>query len=110
MGFEVRGNMTKNDLRDGDIVTLRNGDRLVYAIGNFFDLCRNFDNEITTLTDINEDLTRNNEYAEDEDIVKVERSTGYETVFVREEKEVKEMTIEEIYKALGYEVKIVKRH
>ena len=44
---------------------------------------------------------------ENNDIMKVERPVMYHTVFERDET-VKEMTLDEICKALGYEVKIIK--
>ena len=101
----------KKDLEEGDIVTLRNGDRLIYAPDNFCDfadLSENNCNSLTDLTDLKDDLTfdgidrdRNN------DIVKVERPVSYYTAFEREDK-AREMTVEEISKELGYEVKVVK--
>lgn len=103
-------NFTKDDLQDGDIVTLRNGDKLVYSKYNedFTDLYdSNHDNYLCDLYNLDDDLTCNS-YDEGSDIVKVERPTSYATMYEREENEVKEMTIAEIIEALGYEVKIVK--
>lgn len=99
---------TKNDLQDGDIVTLRNGDRLIYGDENFFDLNTSCHNGIYMSCHINTDLTRNREHHTDEDIVKVERPTEYKTVFVRKEKEVKKMTVSQICEELGYDVEIIK--
>lgn len=96
--------MKKADLKNNDIVTLRNGDRLVYARESFKDLNDNFSNPISSKGNINEDLTYymgENEY----DIVKVERPVKYETVFEREE--VQELTVDEISERLGYKVKVV---
>ena len=100
---------TKDDLQNGDVVTLRNGDKLVYVRDrDFEDLTTDYANELTGIYELTDNLeyeycdVRNKDY----DIIKVERPT-YTTVFERDE-EVKEMTIAEISKALGYEVKIVK--
>lgn len=96
---------TKNDLKDGDIVTLRNGNKLIYADEDFMDLERNNDNSLSDLDDLTDDL-KYDEY-KNYDIMKVERPVCFSTVYERDET-VREMTIEEISKALGYEVKIVK--
>ena len=95
----------KDDLKNGDIVTLRNGDRLVFVGSeDFIDLSDDNDNCLSDICDLEDDLTH---YSyEDSDIVKIERPVEYTTVFTRGE--VKEMTVEEISKALGYEVKVVK--
>ena len=97
-------NMKKQDLKNGDIVILRNGDRLVYTDCGFKDLSKDFHNCISLLSDLNDDLTYCSE-RESNDIVKVERPVKYETVFEREE--VKELTVDEISKRLGYKVKVV---
>ena len=92
-------NFTKSDLQEGDIVTDREGDKSIYH-----------DEELIGDTDIidhfNDDL-KSRSGNDDYDIVKVERPIKMETVF-EEEPEVREMTVEEISKALGYEVKVVK--
>ena len=63
---------------------------------------------IPDLDDLNEDLTFARDYDDEENkVVKVERPATYYEVFNRDES-VREMTVEEISKALGYEVKIVK--
>ena len=95
----------KDDLKNGDIVTLRNGDRLVFVGGeDFIDLSDDNDNCLSDICDLEDDFTH--ESYEDSDIIKIERPVEYTTVFKREE--AKEMTVEEISKALGYEVKVVK--
>ena len=99
----------KEELKEGDIVTLRNGDRLIYAPDNFCDfadLSENNCNSLTDLTDLKDDLTFDG-IDRDSDIVKVERPVTYYTAFEREDK-AREMTVEEISKELGYEVKVVK--
>ena len=98
---------TKKDLKDGDIITLANGDRLLYYDEDFRDLSDDHTNNILDLNDLNNDLTYKHDYdKETNKVVKVERPTSYYEVFNRD-KEVKELTVEEISKLLGYEVKIV---
>ena len=103
--FEKLNIVSKDDLKNGDIVTLRNGDRLVFVGGeDFIDLSDDNDNYLSDICDLEDDFTH--ESYEDSDIIKIERPVEYTTVFKREE--AKEMTVEEISKALGYEVKVVK--
>ena len=103
--FEKLNIVSKDDLKNGDIVTLRNGDRLVFVGGeDFIDLSDDNDNCLSDICDLEDDFTH--ESYEDSDIVKNERPVKFTTVFTREE--AKEMTVEEISKALGYEVKVVK--
>ena len=89
---------TKSDLQEGDIVTDREGCKSLFHNGAL----RGRTLSIYGLTDDLKD--KDGEY--DNDIVKVERPIKLETVFER--KEVREMTVEEISKALGFEVKVVK--
>lgn len=98
---------TKDDLKEGDIVTLRNGDRLIYANGEFTDCSDDNDNYLEYLSELEKNLTYEGNHR-DNDIVKVERPTGYNTLFERQEEEVKEMTLKEVCEKLGYEIKIVK--
>lgn len=98
---------TREDLRDEDIVTLKNGDKLRFLEDDFDDISGSWNNNLCELCDLNDDLTMKDRNLCESDIVKVERPIKYITVFDRS-KEVKEMTISEISKALGYEVKIVK--
>lgn len=99
--------ISKADLQDGDIVTLRNGDKLLYHNEDFIDMSDDNDNYLSDINEINENLTYEDRDEKDNDIIKVERPTGYTTIFERDEK-VKEMTLKEVCKELGYEVKIVK--
>lgn len=105
----VKIDFTKADLQTGDVVTTRKGTRLLLIDEHF----KWLDGEACTLDylfELNDDLTYNYDLYvgnENNDIIKVERPT-YTTVYERDENEVKEMTIAEISKALGYEVKIVK--
>ena len=91
---------TKSDLQEGDIVTDREGCKSLYSNGNFVGKTLN----IKWFTDDLKDIDGES----DNDIVKVERPIKLETVFERKEPEVIEMTVEEISRALGHEVKVVK--
>lgn len=102
----------KNDLEQGDVVTLRNGDKLVYlGDESFADLGDENDNYVSDFEDLNDDLSYTDRWNDkpdyDYDIVKVERPATYYTAFEREDK-AREMTIKEISEKLGYEVKVVK--
>ena len=96
----------KGDIKEGDIITLRNGDRLlVDADKGLQDLSEENNNSVVSLYVYRDDMIycyRNSNY----DIVKVERPVEYSIVYDKEV--VREMTVEEISKALGYEVKVVK--
>lgn len=98
---------TTDDLITGDIVTLENGDRLYFDGLNFEDLSDEHDNSLYDKYDLNHDLTSKDRSCSESNIVKVERPMKYTTVFERV-KVAREMTISEISKALGYEVKVVK--
>ena len=89
---------TKDDLQEGDILTLRNGSKCLYS--------EHMNIDCLWKSNINEDLTNNGSCGEELDIVKVERPTNCNTIYERQE-EVKEMTLKEVCNALGYEVKIV---
>ena len=96
----------KDDIKEGDIITLRNGDRLLIdADKDVSDLSGKNNNPVYSLYCFENDMTYrdgNSNY----DIVKVERPVEYSIVYDKEA--VREMTVEEISKALGYEVKVVK--
>lgn len=95
----------KSDLLDGDIVTQRNEGQKRYSteMNGFVGLDGNsyldYNNYTENLLDKDGD--------EIYDIMKVERVKQFETVFIRDE-EVKEMTIAEIEKELGYQIKVIK--
>ena len=111
--------MEKKDLRellkDGDIVTVRNGDRLVYYGNGFDDLdTDNYSNDLSIISDLDVNLN----YIEnalgghkksDSDVIRIERPILTTTIWEREEKEPVEMTLEEVCEKLGYDVKIVKK-
>lgn len=73
---------TKSDLKDGDIVTYRNGEKLINVQGMLINKEEGISGFISNY---NEDLTRENKYYKDTDIIKVERPTKYETIFERKE-------------------------
>ena len=112
-------NKKKRDLRellkDGDIVTVRNGDRLVYYGNGFGDLdTDNYSNDLSIISDLDVNLN----YIDDiclgykksaSDVIKIERPIITTTIWEREEKEPVEMTLEEVCEKLGYDVKIVKK-
>lgn len=101
---KIGGNMTKEDLKDGDIVTLKNGDRLVLFSGEFTDL-EMAGHWIDDLGDYEDDLRTCDRFYNEYDIVKVERPVEYETVFTRDD--AVELTVDEISEKLGYKVKVV---
>lgn len=95
----------RDDLQFADILTLRNGERYVVVDNHMWGEDEDYGRDGDGIsTWYNNDLTQN-EGNKDEDIVKVERAG--QIVYERID-EAKEMTVEEISKALGYEVKIVK--
>lgn len=95
----------KSDLLDGDIVTQRNGNKKIYCINRDGFVGIN-DNSYLYYRNYTENLL-DKDGDEIYDIMKVERPAKYETVFIRDT-EVKEMTIAEIEKELGYPIKVIK--
>lgn len=94
--------ITKEDLREGDILTDREGYQSVVVKYDTHLETKGYTIELYELTDdlLDEGGNSNN------DIVRVERPRCCETIFEREE--IRKMTVEEISKELGYEVKVVK--
>lgn len=108
---------TKADLKSGDVVLRRNG---VVEI-----VCREANSLILKdrfnyLSNVNDDLTSGLGFAE-WDIIAVRRPRNPQECqfkafdkrygeLVYERKETEEMTLEEVCKALGKEIKIVKKH
>lgn len=102
-------NFTKDNLQPGDVVTVRNGDKLYLSSNGYFvDIEGERFNSIASRGDLTNDLLCDGD-DRDSDIMKVERPT-YHTVYerVEEKKEPKKMTVAEISKELGYDVEIVK--
>ena len=107
---------TKAHLKNGDVVKLRNGAVYIVCVETGTLIGQN---SYCNLSSFNTNLIckQNNEY----DIVAVRRPTQpchcqfsafdyKDGKLVYERKEVEEMTIEEICKALGKDIKIVKKH
>jgi len=103
------------NLKEGDIITLRNGDRLIYLEnenGSFADLTLENDNLVSNLFDFSDNLkfiadtrpigVKKEKY----DIIKVKRPILYNTIYEENENR-KQMTIKEIEKALGYKIEII---
>lgn len=107
--------MKLKDLQFGDRLTLRNGERYIYADGYMCGEDTNFYCDADCMEDnYNENLIREYNFgclenSKDYDVVKVERPVGHYITFERKiEQEPVEMTIKEISEKLGYEVKVVK--
>lgn len=112
---------TKKDLHTGDIVITRNGWKYVVML-NGFDGFKSWDYLCNMKRDSQEAFDRyfdnmKHKYTRNWDIMKVYRPGCFNRpweydidcatpIYIREE--VKEMTVEEISKALGYEVKVIK--
>lgn len=79
--FEDRVIFTKSDLKDGDIVTYRNGEKRTVINNKLID---EKGINVNGLSSYKENLTEEVGMSK-LDIIKVERSTGYETVFERKE-------------------------
>ena len=96
-----------DEIEKNDIITLRNGERLIFNNNDEFkDIEDDNDNSVISKNDFKDDLT-NKEFAK-EDIVKVERPI-LTTVYNRDEISTPiEMTLKEVCDKLGYEVKIIK--
>lgn len=105
-----------SDLQFADIVTVRNGER--YVVGDHM-LCGESTNYELDCDEIDDSYTEDLIYRRrsfaigvshvfdtDYDIVKIERAG--QVVYERQGESVKEMTLAEVCKELGYEVKIVK--
>ena len=105
--FDFIHSFTKNDLENGDIVTLRNGNELIYIYDCFYDVSRFHDNMLNHIDDIRDDMTYDDSDYRESDIMKVSRPVNCANVFSRS-KESKKMTVSEICKELGYDVEIVK--
>ena len=102
----VEWKFTKSDLKDGDIVTQRNGLKKMVFENKLYG-----SNHFVSLTYYTEDL-KDVDGEEEYDIVKVERSTQYEEVFEREEilDEVEKKYLANVIKPFRHKIKsIMKR-
>lgn len=100
---------TKEDIRDGDIVLLDNGDKLIYCgeLNRFEDLSKYSDNDLYNLDSIGENFSVHDFTGKITGfIVQILRATHYETLY---EQEYEEMTIDEISHQLGKRIKIVEK-
>lgn len=104
----------KDDFKCGDIVTLRNGDKLVYGYDeSFHDLDYSQVNPLTYKDDLDENLNYRNANGKrilDYGVIKVERPTIYKTKMCEHNSEPIELTIEEIEARYGRKVKIVESY
>lgn len=103
---------TKADLKEFDIVELRNGSKTCVvndiALGQLSIGCFSVDTWKDDLTDKGTDKYDIMKVYRPTDSIPTDRSKWKDLPVVYERTEVKEMTVEEISKALGYEVKVVK--
>ena len=114
--FTMKKEFTKKDLKNGDVVKRRDG--LVEILVSDLNVFVGDHGDYAELRCINDDLTSN--CNTNRDIIAVRRiNCNYGNPFqtfqheygtlVYERKEVEEMTLEEVCKALGKEIKIVKK-
>ena len=108
---------TKDDLKERYIVKFRNGEEAVYVKviniyngephGYTLSIIKNGESlgKFKNIEEYNNDLTNN--YNKDYDIISIYKPK-YETIWTREEEEIKEMTVAEIEKELGYTIKVIK--
>lgn len=94
----------KSLIKDGVIVTLSNGDELIYDnhVPRFIDLREDHDNCLYEIDDIDDNGNVGNYY-----ITSIKYPSDFTTIYEKSN-EVKEMTLKEVCKELGYEVKIIK--
>lgn len=99
---------TKSDLKDGDIVTYRNGDKRTVIAGNLINSNGYISKKLNQYTNELKDTV----IGESLDIIKVERPVKYETVFEREEvlDEVEKKYLANVIKPFRHKIKsIMKR-
>lgn len=97
-------NFTRDDLEFGDILTLRNEERYVYASEHIYGEDEYYCFDCDEIGYYHTEKLKHKDDS-DYDVVKVERAG--QVVYEREE-EVKEMTLSQVCEQLGYDVKIVK--
>ena len=112
--FTMKKEFTKADLKNGDVVKLRDGD-IGFAIvdlgvitfGRQIERLNNYRNNLTNMVSKNCDVIAVRRPMVPEDC-RASAFVSNRGVCVYERKEVEEMTLEEVCKALGKEIKIVK--
>lgn len=92
--------LKKENLKDCDIVTHRNGEQSLYLAGWFYD---NTGNKFIGIDDYNEELK--DESDKDNDVMEILRPS-YKNVAKRA---VTKMTVEEIKAIIGYDIEIVEK-
>ena len=99
----------KKDLRNGDIVTYRNGNkRIVNKARNRIVYIDDFENLSMDFDSYTNDLYLDDSLDTEYDILQVYRPTTTEVFKTAREEHKKEMTIAQIEKELGYEIRIIK--
>lgn len=105
----VEKQFTKSDLKDGDIVTYRNGDKRTVIAGNLINSNGGISKKLNQYTNELKDTV----IGERLDIVKVERPTQYKEVFERKEEildEIEKRYLTRVIKPFRHKVKsIMKR-
>ncbi len=91
------------DFKNGDIVTLRNGDKLLYVDEEFYINSGEGDNSLCDIYDLEDDLTCEDD--KNSTIVRIDRPVAFKTIY---ERAARKMTVSEICDTLGYDVEIVK--
>lgn len=92
-----------NDLKFGDILIQRKGDRYVFASGQMYGESDDYYNDCDCVDDYYQKNFNYDDDMPERDIIKVIRNE--KTIY---EKVIKEMTLKQICDELGYEVKIIK--
>ena len=98
------GQFTRDDLRDGDIITLKNGWKLIVQGPHLINL-EEYESSFPYMGNLNRDLTciwGDRRY----EVFKVERPIQYVDIHIK--KNPRKMTVSQICKELGYDVEIVK--
>ena len=105
----VEKQFTKSDLKDGDIVTYRNGDKRTVIAGNLINSNGGISKKLNQYTNELKDTV----VGERLDIVKVERPTQYKEVFERKEEildEIEKRYLTRVIKPFRHKIKsIMKR-
>lgn len=105
----VEKQFTKSDLKDGDIVTYRNGDKRTVVAGNLINSNGYISKKLNQYTNELKDTV----IGESLDIIKVERPVKYEIVFEREEEildEIEKRYLTRVIKPFRHKIKgIMKR-